>query len=245
MTTPKTTLLKKDPEAMSFWELINYSESLPKTIALLDDDSKEAAKADLAAIANQCSLKWDEIYITLKNKDLFIEQLKSEKVEIETALKSHVNDRNDLKTIIRQIRRSRPPQSECDLFSGKYFQFKVKAYTPGQQYSLKILSTKDFSEFSPEDQEKFFYKEEKIETKEIVLTSISGKEVKRTPESKTTTQFILNEDAVISAHQDGSLPHGIKVIQNYRITTKRICGELDVETSQYTKQFLRKSDTSS
>ena len=43
MTTTKTTLLKKDPEAMSFWELINYSESLPKTIALLDDDSKEAA----------------------------------------------------------------------------------------------------------------------------------------------------------------------------------------------------------
>ena len=245
MATTKTTLLKKEPETMSFWELINYSESLPRTIALLDDDSKEAAKADLAAIANQCSLKWDEIYITLKNKDLFIEQLKSEKVEIETALKSHVNDRNDLKTIIRQIRRSRPPQSECDLFSGKYFQFKVKAYAPGQQYGLKIIHTKDFSEFSSEDQEKFFYKEEKTETKEIVITSISGKEVKRTTEPKTTTQFILNEDAVIIAHTDGSLPHGIKVIQNYRITTKRICGELDVETSQYTKQFLRKSDASS
>ena len=186
MTTPKTTLLKKDPEAMSFWELINYSESLPKTIALLDDDSKEAAKADLAAIANQCSLKWDELYITLKNKDNFIEQLKLEKSEIDSALKSHVNDRDDLKTMIRQIRRSRPPQSECDLFSGKYFQFKVKAYTPGQQYSLKILSTKDFSEFSPEDQEKFFYKEEKIETKEIVITSISGNEVKRTTERKNS-----------------------------------------------------------
>ena len=245
MTTPKTILLKKDPETMSFWELINYSEALPSTIALLDDDSKEAAKADLAAIANQCSLKWDELYITLKNKDSFIEQLKIDKAQIDVALKSHVNDRDDLKTMIRQIRRSRPPQSECDLFSGKHFQFKVKAYTPGQQYGLKILATKDFSEFSPEDQEKFFYKEEKIETKEIVLTSISGKEVKRTPESKTTTQFILNEDAVISAHTDGSLPHGIKVIQNYRITTKRICGELDVETSEYTKQFLRKSDTSS
>ena len=245
MATTKTTLLKKEPETMSFWELINYSESLPKTIALLDDDSKEAAKADLAAIANQCSLKWDEIYITLKNKDLFIEQLKSEKVEIETALKSHVNDRNDLKTIIRQIRRSRPPQSECDLFSGKYFQFKVKAYAPGQQYGLKIIHTKDFSEFSSEDQEKFFYKEEKTETKEIVITSISGKEVKRTTEPKTTTQFILNEDAVIIAHTDGSLPHGIKVIQNYRITTKRICGELDVETSKYTKQFLREPNTSS
>ena len=86
MTTTKTTLLKKDPEAMSFWELINYSESLPKTIALLDDDSKEAAKADLAAIANQCSLKWDELYITLKNKDNFIEQLKLEKSEIDSAL---------------------------------------------------------------------------------------------------------------------------------------------------------------
>ena len=190
-------------------------------------------------------MKWDEIYITLKNKDLFIEQLKSEKVAIETALKSHVNDRNDLKTVIRQIRRSRPPQSECDLFSGKYFQFKVKAYAPGQQYGLKIIHTKDFSEFSSEDQEKFFYKEEKTETKEIVITSISGKEVKRTTEPKTTTQFILNEDAVIIAHTDGSLPHGIKVIQNYRITTKRICGELDVETSKYTKQFLREPNTSS
>ena len=244
MTTPKTTLLKKDPEAMSFWELINYSESLPKTIALLDDDSKEAAKADLAAIANQCSLKWDELYITLKNKDNFIEQLKLEKSEIDSALKSHVNDRDDLKTMIRQIRRSRPPQSDCDLFSGKYFQFKVKAITPGQKYSLKILATKDFSEFSPEDQEKFFYKEEKIETKEIVITSISGKEVKRTTEPKTTTQFILNEDAVINAYKNNGLPNGIKVIQNYRITRRTICPNVDVETSSHTTQFLRESASS-
>ena len=246
MTPTKVSLLKKDPEAMSFWELINYNESLSRTIALLDDDSKEAAKADLAAIANQCSIKWDELYITLKNKDVIIEKLKQDKAEIDSVLKSHVKDRNDLKTTIRQIRRSRPPQSECDFFSGKYFQFKVKAYTPGQKYALTCIKTKEIEEFSKEDQEKFFFKEERIQTDEIVITSISGKELSRkTTEPKTTTQIILNEDAVISAYQDGSLPHGIKVVQNYRITTKRICGELDVETSKYTKQFLRESDTTS
>ena len=173
------------------------------------------------------------------------EEEKEEKSQVDKSIKSKTNDLDSLNVLLREIRRTFPPHSDCDTFSGKYFQFKVKAYTPGQQYSLKLVQTKDFFEFSPEDQEKFFYKEEKIETKEIVITSISGKEVKRTTEPKTTTQFILNQDAVISAYQDGSLPHGIKVIQNYRITTKRICGELDVETSQYTKQFLRKSDTSS
>tara|TARA_Y100001963_G_C6662744_1_gene391294 strand:+ start:166 stop:903 length:738 start_codon:yes stop_codon:yes gene_type:complete len=244
MTQSKTTLLKKDPETMSFWELINYSESLPKTIALLDDDDKEAAKADLAAIANQCSLKWDELYVTLDNKETMISKLKKDKIDVDLALKSHINDRDDLKVMIRQIRRSLPPQSECDYFSGKYFQFKVKAITPGQRYALTFKRTKDISEFTLEDQEKFFYKEEKIETKEIVITSISGKEVSRTTEPKSTTQFILNEDAIINAYQDGSLPHGIKVIQNYRITTKRICGKMDVETSSYTRQFLRQSSSS-
>mgnify|MGYP003139109615 CR=1 FL=1 len=35
MTPTKVSLLKKDPAAMSFWELINYNESLSRTIALL------------------------------------------------------------------------------------------------------------------------------------------------------------------------------------------------------------------
>ena len=244
MTQSNLSLLNKAPKEMPFKELINQRAALTRTIPLLDDESKEIAKADLAAVAKECSPKWDDLFVTRENLKSIINSLKEEKSQVDKSIKSKTNDLDSLNVLLREIRRTFPPHSDCDTFSGKYFQFKVKAYTPGQQYSLKLVQTKDFFEFSPEDQEKFFYKEEKIETKETVITSISGKEVKRTTEPKTTTQFILNQDAVISAYQDGSLPHGIKVIQNYRITTKRISGELDVETSEYTKQFLRESNTS-
>ena len=238
------SFLKKAPKEMPFKELISQRESLTKLIPLLDKESQEIAKADLAAVAKECSPKWDELYVTRENTKTIINSFKQEKTEIDQQIKSKTNDLNSLNTLLKQIRRSFPPNCDFDTFSGKYFQFKVKAYTPGQQYSLKIIQTKNIEEFSHKDQVKFFYKEERIETIETVVTSIEGEEISRTTLPKSTEQFILNENAVISAYKDGSLPHGIKVIQNYRITTKRISGNLDVETSQYTAKFLRESSSS-
>ena len=244
MTQSNLSFLKKAPKEMPFKELISQRESLTKLIPLLDKESQEIAKADLAAVAKECSPKWDELYVTRENTKTIINSFKQEKTEIDQQIKSKTNDLNSLNTLLKQIRRSFPPNCDFDTFSGKYFQFKVKAYTPGQQYSLKIIQTKNIEEFSHKDQVKFFYKEERIETIETVVTSIEGEEISRTTLPKSTEQFILNENAVISAYKDGSLPHGIKVIQNYRITTKRISGNMDVETSQYTAKFLRESSSS-
>ena len=238
------SFLKKAPKEMPFKELIFQRESLTRTIPLLDESSQEIAKADLAAITKECSPKWDELYVTRENIKTIINSFKQEKTEIDQQIKSKTNDLNSLNTLLRQIRRSFPPTSDFDAFSGKYFQFKIKAITPGQNYSLKIIQTKEIEEFSPIDQVKFFYKEEKIETIETVVTSIGGDEISRTTLPKTTSKFILNENAVISAYKDGELPHGIKVVQNYRITTKRINGNMDVETSAYTRQFLREPSSS-
>tara|TARA_B100000427_G_scaffold133295_1_gene110910 strand:+ start:187 stop:924 length:738 start_codon:yes stop_codon:yes gene_type:complete len=245
MTQSNLSFLKKAPEEMPFKELISQRENLTKTIPLLDEESKEIVKADLAAITEECSPRWDELYVTRENLKTIIKTLKEEKAEVDKSIKSKTNDLDSLNVLLREIRRSFPPHSDCDTFSGKYFQFKVKAITPGQQYSLKIIQTKKIEEFSHKDQVKFFYKEERIETIETVVTSIEGEEISRTSLPKSTEQFILNENAVISAYKDGSLPHGIKVIQNYRITTKRISGNMDVETSQYTKRFLREPTSSS
>ena len=244
MTQSNLSFLKKAPEEMPFKELISQRENLTKTIPLLDKESKEIVKADLAAITEECSPRWDELYVTRENLKTIIKTLKEEKSEVDKSIKSKTNDLDSLNVLLRDIRRSFPPHSDCDTFSGKYFQFKVKAITPGQQYSLKIIQTKKIEEFSYKDQIKFFYKEERIETIETVVTSIEGEEISRTSLPKSTEQFILNENAVISAYEEGSLPHGIKVIQNYRITTKRISGNMDVETSQYTKRFLREPTSS-
>ncbi len=244
MTQSNLSFLKKAPKEMPFKELISQREHLTRTIPLLDEESKEIVKADLAAITKECSPKWDELYVTRENLKSIISNLKEEKSQVDKSIKSKINDLDRLNVLLREIRRSFPTTSAFDTFSGKYFQFKVKAYTPGQQYSLKIIQTKEIEEFSPIDQVKFFYKEEKIETIETVVTSIGGDEISRTTLPKTTSKFILNENAIISAFKDGSLPHGIKVIQNYRITTKRISGNMDVETSQYTAKFLRESSSS-
>ena len=182
----------------------------------------------------------------MKELEKNITSFKEEEKELAKERKSKEDQLADLKVSIRQIRRNLPMDKEHDTFSGKFSQFKVTAITPGQPYSLKIIATKDHSEFSKEDQEKFFIQKEITTTEKIVLTSISGKEINTiSSEPKIKSQIILNEDVIIHAYKNREqLPHGIRVIQNYRITRKRICSEMDLEASSYTKQFLRESSSS-
>jgi FtsZ-binding cell division protein ZapB len=226
---------------MSFWELHNHIEAVTKTIPLLDPESKEIVIADLAALASSRSIKFDELYVTFKNLDKEIKSLKEDEAEITKERRSKQSQLDELKVSIRQIRRSLPEGKEYNSLSGKFSQFIVAPVTPGQPYALKVIATKDYSEFSKEDQEKFFIQKEVTITEKVVLTSISGKEIKTTSsEPKITSQIILHEDAVINAYQaKEQLPHGIRVIQNYRIRTKRISKDMDLATSKYTANFLR------
>ena len=67
MTQSNLSLLNKAPKEMPFKELINQRAALTRTIPLLDDESKEIAKADMAAVAKECSPKWDDLYVTREN----------------------------------------------------------------------------------------------------------------------------------------------------------------------------------
>ena len=58
MTQSNLSFLKKAPKEMPFKELISQREHLTRTIPLLDEESKEIVKADLAAITKECSPKW-------------------------------------------------------------------------------------------------------------------------------------------------------------------------------------------
>ena len=235
------TSITKEPEAMSFWELHNHIEAVTKTVPLLDPESKEIVIADLAALVSSRSIKFDELYVTYKNLDREIKSLKDDEAEITKERRSKETTLKDLKSSIRQIRRSLPEGKEYNSLSGKFSQFIVTPITPGQAYALKVIATKDYSEFSKEDQEKYFIQKEVTITEKVVLTSISGKEIKTTSsEPKITSQIILHEDAVINAYQaKEQLPHGIRVIQNYRIRSKRISKDMDLATSKYTANFLR------
>jgi len=241
-----STSITKEPETMSFWELHNHIEAVTKTIPLLDPESKDVVIADLATLTSSRSIKFDELFVTFKNLKKEIESIKQDEAEIMKERRSKENILKDLQSSIRQIRRSLPEGKEHNTFSGKFSQIIVTPITPGQRYALKIIATKDHSEFSKEDQEKFFIQKEVTITEKIVLTSISGKEIKTTSsEPKITSQIILNEDAVINAYQaKEQLPHGIRVIQNYRITTKCISKDMDLATSSYTAKFLRESTSS-
>ena len=72
MTQSNLSLLNKAPKEMPFKELINQRAALTRTIPLLDDESKEIAKADMAAVAKECSPKWDDLYVTRENLKLII-----------------------------------------------------------------------------------------------------------------------------------------------------------------------------
>ena len=240
------TSITKEPEAMSFWELHNHIEAVTKTIPLLEPESREVVIADLATLASSRSIKFDELFVTFKNLKREIESIKEDEAEIVKERRSKQHQLDELKVSIRQIRRSLPEGKEHDTLSGKFSQFIVTPITPGQPYALKVYTTKDYSEFSKEDQEKFFIQKEITITEKVVLTSISGKEIKTTSsEPKITSQIILNEDAVLDAYQaKEQLPHGIRVTQNYRIRTKRISKDMDLATSSYTAKFLRESTSS-
>ena len=66
MNQTQSSLLKKEPETMAFWEIIKQHESLSRSIPLLDNDQKEVVIADFVALSNQRSIKFDELFLELK-----------------------------------------------------------------------------------------------------------------------------------------------------------------------------------
>ena len=133
---------------------------------------------------------------------------------------------------------------EFNAISGRDYQFTVTPITPGQAYSFKYIQTKDFSDFSTEEQESFFLKKETIQTKKTVISSISGKHIKEEESSNPKSEIILNENTISNAHKENKLPDGIRVIQNYKITRKTICREVELETSTHPEQFFPESRSS-
>ena len=244
MNQTQSSLLKQEPETMAFWDIIKQHESLSRSIPLLDNEQKEVVIADFVAISNQRSLKFDELFLELKEWERSTEYYKETIKELTKSKKHSENVIKDLKTSLREIRRMLPEGKEHDVINGKHFQFRITPITSGQNYGLTVVPLKDISEFSPIDKAKFWIKKEITITEETVITSIEGEILSKTSTPKTTSEFILNEDAVINAYKNNGLPNGIKVIQNYRITRRTICPNVDVETSSHTTQFLRESASS-
>lgn len=244
MNQTQSSLLKKEPETMAFWEIIKQHESLSRSIPLLDNDQKEVVIADFVALSNQRSLKFDELFLELKEWERSTEYYKETIKELTKSRKHSENVVEDLKTSLREIRRMLPEGKQHDVISGKHFQFRITPITTGQNYGLTVVPLQDMSQFSSVDQEKFWIKKEITITEEIVITSIGGDIISKKSTPKTKTEFLLNQDAVINAYKNNELPNGIKVIQNYRITRRTICPNVDVETSSHTTQFLRESASS-
>ena len=248
MTTNKLkTTLKKEPEAMSFFEINDeYSNliHLTKNLPLLDNDSQEIILADLSAISNSRSIEIDKLYKTLENFEREIEYWQKQEEEVKKSKTHAQNTVKRLKESIRGIRRRLPQGKEFNSIAGRDYQFTVTPITPGQAYSFKYIQTKDFSDFSSKEQESFFLKKETIQTKKTVISSISGKHIKEEESSNPKSEIILNENTISNAHKENKLPDGIRVIQNYKITRKTICREVELETSTHPEQFFRESTSS-
>jgi hypothetical protein len=94
----------------------------------------------------------------------------------------------------------------------------------------------------------FCIEQEVTTTKQTVVRSMDGTVLDTKIEPKTKTEIIPNLDAIRNAYKTGQpIPHGVKVVQEYSIRTKRIFtgSELDssvdaLETSEHLGEVLRK-----
>lgn len=215
-------------------QLYEHYGALERSLPLLTPESQELAKAELEACVALRSEKIDRIYYAMASHEDAVERIKKEKDLILKAQKHHETQVTGLKKLLNYLRRVLP--ADCNKIVGRNYQFTL---VRKKELTVEIKTDPEF--WSAEERNDFCIQEEVTTTKRTVVRSMSGEilDTKVTPSNKTTV--LPNLDAIRSAYQNGQhLPHGVKVVQEYSIRTKRIYGEpkLDLEASEYPGELL-------
>lgn len=215
-------------------KLYEHYGALERSLPLLTPESQDLAKAELETCIALRSEKIDRIYYAMASHEDSLGRIKKEKELIITAQKHHESQVKALKSLLNYLRRLLPV--DTNKIIGRDYQFTLV-----RKKELTVDINGDLELWSPEERQQFCIQEEIITTKKIVVRSISGEILDERIEPTNKTTILPNLDALRNAYQAGqSLPHGVKVYQEYSIRSGRIYGKSSVamETSEYPGHIL-------
>jgi len=215
-------------------KLYEHYGALERSLPLLTPESQEVARAELEACANLRSEKIDRIYYAMAAHEDALERIKKEAEHLTAAKRHHESQLRSLKGLLNYLRRVLPLDS--NKITGRNYQFTL---VKKKELTVEISSDPEF--WHTKERELYCIEEETTTIKRVVLRSMSGKVLEERTEPTTKSKVVPNLNALRSAYQDGQpLPHGVKVIQEYGIRSKRIFSEprVELDASEYPGELL-------
>jgi hypothetical protein len=219
MTQVTATKLKE----LNVLQLYNHYGSLERSLPLLTPESQDLAKAELEACAALRSEKVDRIHYAMAAHEDALDRIKKEGELLADAKRHHESQLKSLKGLLSWLRRALPKDE--NKITGRNYQFVLV-----KKKDLTVEISSDHTQWEEEQQMQFCIQQEVTTTKQTVVRSMSGSVLEKRTEPKTKTEVLPNLDALRNAYQAGQpIPHGVKVVQEYSIRTKRILSKSDVE----------------
>jgi hypothetical protein len=235
-----TQLTQAKLKDLNILKLYEHYGALERSLPLLTPESQELAQAELEACASLRSEKVDRVYYAMASHEDALERIKKEGDLITQAKRHHESQLRSLKGLLSWLRRSLP--SDSNKISGRNYQFTLT-----RKRELTVEITSDPELWDTEERSKYCIEQETTTTKRIVVRSMSGEVLEERTEPRTKQEVLPNLDAIRNAYQTGQhLPHGVKVVQEYSVRSKRIfsADTVDLEASEHLGELLPEAGTS-
>jgi len=229
-----TQLTQAKLKDLNILKLYEHYGALERSLPLLTPESQELAQAELEACASLRSEKVDRIYYAMAAHEDALERIKKEGDLITQAKRHHESQLRSLKGLLNWLKRALP--SDSNKISGRNYQFTL---IRKKELTVEITSDPEF--WDTEERNKFCIEQETTTTKRIVVRSMSGEVLDERTEPRTKQEVLPNLDAIRNAYQTGQhLPHGVKVVQEYSVRSKRIFSDksVDLEASEHLGELL-------
>ena len=235
-----TQLTQAKLKDLNILKLYEHYGALERSLPMLTPESQELAQAELEACASLRSEKVDRVYYAMAAHEDALERIKKEGDLITQAKRHHESQLRSLKGLLSWLRRSLP--SDSNKISGRNYQFTLT-----RKRELTVEITSDPELWDTEERSKYCIEQETTTTKRIVVRSMSGEVLDERTEPRTKQEVLPNLDAIRNAYQTGQhLPHGVKVVQEYSVRSKRIfsADTVDLEASEHLGELLPEAGTS-
>jgi hypothetical protein len=235
-----TQLTQAKLKDLNILKLYEHYRAIEKSLPLLTPESQELAQAELEACASLRSEKVDRIYYAMAAHEDALERIKKEGDLIAQAKRHHESQLRSLKGLLNWLKRALP--SDSNKISGRNYQFTL---IRKKELTVEITSDPEF--WDTEERNKFCIEQETTTTQRIVVRSMSGEVLEERTEPRTKQEVLPNLDAIRNAYQTGQhLPHGVKVVQEYSVRSKRIFSaqSVDLEASEHLGELLPEAGAS-
>ena len=210
-------------------QLYEHYGALERSLPLLTPESQDMARAELETCAKLRSEKVDRIHYALAAHEEALERIKKEGELLAQAKRHHESQLRGLKGLLSWLRRALPKDE--NKITGRNYQFVL---VKKKDLTVEISSDPEF--WHTDERLQFCIEQEVTTTKQTVVRSMDGTILDTKIEPKTKTEIIPNLDAIRNAYKTGQpIPHGVKVVQEYSVRTKRIISgsELELDASEY------------